>query len=264
MSLAKKKARSIQALARKKDRGESGLFIVEGLRLTHEASDSNFVIEEAYYTREFVDDPRGEVLVQKLRKKTPAVHEVSQKELSQMSDTRTSQGVLAILHQKHESAEHFFARQAQASIVVALDGIADPGNLGSIIRTCAWFGIGGILLGQDCVDPYNPKVVRATMGGLFRLPIVGDADLAGGIAQAKRLGFVVMVADTSGGRELGGISAGGRILLLMGSEARGVSDSLRCLADLRVSIPRYGNAESLNVGVACGIVLAQLRRDMKN
>jgi TrmH family RNA methyltransferase len=264
MTMTKQKVKGIRALARKRERQESGLFVVEGLRLTCEAADSDFVFEGAYVTREFMEDPRARDVIGKIQEKTAVVDVVSSREMNQVSDTLSSQGILAVLRQKHISLEMFFARQDQHSIVIALDAVSDPGNLGSIVRTCAWFASGGIILGRDSVDLYNPKVVRATMGGLFHLPVAEGAELGDAIRRAKSLGFTVAAAETAGGEGLNRFRPGGPALVLLGNEARGVSDALRQLADLGVSIPRYGKAESLNVGVACGILLAHLRGTLRN
>jgi TrmH family RNA methyltransferase len=145
-------------------------------------------------------------------------------------------------------------------VVAAFDAVSDPGNLGAMVRTCDWFGVNGILVGRDSVDLYNPKVVRSTMGGIFHLPIAVGMDLPGLIPRAKKQGYTVYVTDARGDVQFDRVSFAGRSLLVFGNEAWGVSDQVGALADVRLAIRRYGAAESLNVSVACGVILAMLRR----
>ena len=148
------------------------------------------------------------------------------------------------------------------SVVVALDIIGDPGNLGSIIRSADWFGVQAVLLGRQSVDLYNPKVVRSTMGSIFHLPIVQDLDLLAALSHARELGYTIYGADTEGETHFDKVRFAQRSVIVLGNEAWGLSDAVRKLTDVRVAIRRYGSAESLNVGVACGILLSGLHRKM--
>jgi TrmH family RNA methyltransferase len=143
---------------------------------------------------------------------------------------------------------------------VAVDAMSDPGNLGSIIRTCDWFGMDGILIGKDSVELYNPKVVRSTMGGLFHLPVAQDVDLPVALTRAKELGYTVYATKTEGRAHFDRIAYASKSVVVFGNEAWGISDAVRASADASVSIRRYGSAESLNAGVACGIVLSAMRK----
>jgi TrmH family RNA methyltransferase len=185
---------------------------------------------------------------------------VTHRELSQFADTVNALGVLALVRKRNESAGELIRRLAPPALIVALDGIADPGNLGSIVRTCDWFGAGGILLGRASVDLYNPKVVRSTMGGIFHVPVVTGLDLPLCAVQAKEQGYTVYVTDPSADLFDADVRFPERSLIVFGNEARGVSEDLSRIADERVAIRRYGAAESLNVGVACGILLSAHRR----
>ena len=144
-------------------------------------------------------------------------------------------------------------------LLLALDAVSDPGNVGTIIRTADWFGAGGVLLGRGCVEPFNEKVVRATAGSLFHIPIVDEVELLEVLAQAKATGFRVVVAAAGGSVSLSDWRPAKRNVLVVGSEAHGVSADIRDSADVTVAIPRYGRAESLNAGVAAAILLAHTR-----
>jgi RNA methyltransferase, TrmH family len=259
MSLPKNRIREIRSLALKKVRDELGLFTAEGLRLVREAAGSTFEIPEAFSTPEFESSPEGRDLIAGLRSRGAACTRVSAREFTQMADTVNAQGVLALVRKRVESAENLIRRTPLPAILIALDGIADPGNLGSIIRTCDWFGAGGVFLGRTSVDLYNPKVVRATMGGIFHVPVVTEVDLPGAAALAKSHGYRVYAADPRAGTFVADVAFTDRTLIALGNEAHGVSEGLALAADSRVAIRRYGRAESLNVGVACGVILSSHR-----
>ena len=260
MSLTKNRIREIRSLSQKKVRDELNLFVVEGLRLVRDAAESSFDIPEAFSTAAFEASPAGGDLMGLLRARGASCQQVTHRELSQFADTVNAQGVLAVVRKRDESAGELIRRIAPPALVVALDGIADPGNLGSIVRTCDWFGAGGILPGRTSVDLYNPKVVRSTMGGIFHVPVVTGLDLPECVVQAKEQGYAVYVTDPSADLFDGDVHFSERSLVVFGNEARGVSGDLSRLADERVAIRRYGVGESLNVGVACGILLSAHRR----
>jgi TrmH family RNA methyltransferase len=180
--------------------------------------------------------------------------------MNAVTDTVTAQGILAIVRRRSSSAELLLRAEKVESVLVALDGVSDPGNLGSIIRTCDWFGVQGILLGNNCVELFNPKVLRGTMGSVFHLPVAERVDLLPAISRARTLGYTVYVTDPAGVTHFDRVRYSGKAVIVFGNEAWGVSDQLKNLGDVRVAIRRYGAAESLNVAVACGIMLSGLHR----
>jgi len=262
MALTRSRAKAIRSLANKKYRDELGAFVVEGLRLMKDAVDSDFEILEAFHTAEFTKDAAAKAVLEKLQAKCRRVDQVSEREMEHLADSVNAQGVLAVLRQKRALAASLLDRRDPPPVLVALDGVADPGNLGSIVRTCDWFGVDGVLLGEHCVDLYNPKVVRATMGGLFHLPISEEVDLLPAITQAKNKGYTVYITDPAGETHFDRVRFTRPSLIAFGNEAWGISDQIRKFADVRVAIRRYGMAESLNVAVACGVVLSGLHRLM--
>ena len=260
MPLSRNRIREIRSLSQKKVRDELDLFVVEGLRLVRDAAESAFDIPEAFSTASFEASPGGGHLMALLRARGTACRQVTPRELSRFADTVNAQGVVAVVRRRNESAGELIRRTAPPALLVGLDGIADPGNLGSIVRSCDWFGAGGILLGRASVDLYNPKVVRATMGGIFHVPVVTGLDLPVAALQAKEQGYTIYVADPRADLFDGDVRFPERSLIVFGNEAHGVSEDLSRVADERVAIRRYGAAESLNVGVACGILLSAHRR----
>ena len=149
-------------------------------------------------------------------------------------------------------------------LLVALDHVGDPGNVGTIIRTADWFAAGGILLGAGCVDPFNEKVVRSTAGSIFHVPLVADIDLPTALAEAKAAGFAIVTAQMDGATPLADWRPARRTIVILGSEAHGVSADLKLRADVSVAVPRYGRAESLNVAIAAGILLAHASMTKRN
>ncbi len=260
MNLTRARLRQLRSLSSKKGRAATGTFLVEGLRIVQEAARAGAMIEEVLHTAEFTEDASGRALIELLRGKTPRISSIAAREMGSITDTVTAQGIVAVIRPKPCAAEDLLRATEAPSVLVALDSVSDPGNLGSMIRTSDWFGVHGVLMGRNCVELHNPKVVRSTMGSLFHLAIVEDVDLLSTITKARQAGYTVYATDAAGETHFDRVRYANRSIIILGNEAWGVSDQLRRLADVRVAIRRYGAAESLNVGVACGIVLSSLHR----
>jgi len=258
MELSRARIKSIRELTRKKNREERNHFLVEGLRLVQEAAESDFEIVEILHTAEFMKEHHS--LLTHLRSRTDQIVQVSPRELDAIADTVSAQGIVGIVARRTTSWETVFPTDGTQSVVVAFDSIADPGNMGAMIRTCDYFGAGGVLIGKSAVELHNPKVVRATMGSLFHLRIAEDVDLPVALTYAKSLGYTVYVTDVHGETHFDKITFDAKSLIVFGNEAWGVSDQLRDLADVRVMIRRYGSAESLNVSVSCGVILSAVHK----
>ncbi|CAN5277047.1 hypothetical protein BH10PAT2_BH10PAT2_2540 [soil metagenome] len=151
---------------------------------------------------------------------------------------------------------------AESNMVAVLEDIRDPGNLGTMIRTADWFGIKSILVSSSGVDIYNGKVLRATMGSLFHLNILTSSDLVSDLTELKKRGFQVIVTRPEGKTELHSIKAI-KSCVVFGNESLGTSNEVDLLADEVFTIPKYGDAESLNVGVSFGITCFQLLQGAK-
>ena len=175
------------------------------------------------------------------------------KDISDIKSTETFPGVMAIV----EMPEMSFKDIENSENVVLLDGVKDPGNLGTIIRTADWFGVSSIILGKDSVDPYNEKTVRSTMGSIFRTNIFRSENSAKTIEKLKSVGFKVN-ALTMNGKNISELKTKGKNLYIFGSESHGIDKKIESLADSSYTIPGNGRAESLNLGVSVGIVLSKI------
>jgi len=186
-------------------------------------------------------------------------YECPEKDFLKMTDTVTSQGIVAVVRQKEYSAEDFWKLFRSRSLLVAMDDVADPGNVGTILRTCDWFGVEGVLMSNDSVELFNPKVLRSTMGAVFHLPIFQDAQLPSMLEYARSIGFSVIATVVDNGIPLDRFTFPVKSILVLGNEARGISLPVQHLAEQCITIPKFGKAESLNVGIACGILLHNAR-----
>jgi len=256
MNATRRQLAILRSLRTRKGRGESGLFLVEGVRLCSELIPAKARVEIVLVAEG--RDPSG-ALGKQAAQLASAGAEVLQaplRDFERISDTVNSQGILAAAQWDDLAPEAL--RFTEQATVLALDGVSDPGNVGTVIRTAAWFGVSAVLLGEGCADLLNPKTVRATMGGIFQLPICRDVELKDESGRLKRLGFRVSAATMDGSPDWSGWAKNPRSALILGSEARGVSEELRRLADRRITIPRRGAGESLNVAVSAGILLSAL------
>lgn len=237
--LSKSQIKWVRSLQQKKNRDAEGMFVAEGKKC----------VEELRSAFELV------LLV------TP--DNATEVEIAQMSNLRTPQGVIGVFRRSSEEARGEEARGKE--LVVALDGVQDPGNLGTIIRTCDWFDVHDIYCSKDTADCYNPKVVQATMGALARVR-VHYLDLEPWLqeVQAAELPLYGTLLEGRNMYEAGVIADKGRGVIIMGNEGNGISPMIRELITHPIRIPSYPadaeTSESLNVGIATAIVLAEFRR----
>lgn len=242
-------------------REQEGKFLIEGWRTIEEASAAVTAFEALMCTKDA--ELRGEnaEIFSTAKKKSKELFEISAREFASISDTVHAQGIAAVVRifafdfQEHISR---IARQDSA-FVVALDQIAEPGNMGAIIRTADWFGADAIVLSENCVELYNPKVVRATVGSIFHLPIIETNKFAGTIESLKNSGFTLYGAELNGSKEIQSIRWAKKSAVVIGNEARGIRPEISSLLDEHAAIPRFGKAESLNAGIAAGIIFAHRR-----
>ncbi|MGB8657167.1 MAG: RNA methyltransferase [Candidatus Zixiibacteriota bacterium] len=256
--LSKAILKELSRIKTKKGRDLQGRFLIEGLRLCEEAADSSWPIESVLFTASFEQKPRGKDLLRKLQELNAKMVQVKTQDIEKLSDTVTAQGIVCVLKRKSHPVEDLWTGDLR--LVVALDGIRDPGNVGTLIRAADAFGADAIVLSYDTVELYSPKLVRSTMGSIFHLPIYDDLNLEKTISELKKREFRILGTDAKKGRDLGATDTSGRICLLIGNEAEGLSKSLHDLSDEIVHIPLCGRAESLNVAVAGGILLYEIAR----
>ncbi|MBN1347960.1 RNA methyltransferase [candidate division KSB1 bacterium] len=254
--LSKNQIKALSALKHKKFRKLHGKFLVEGIKQCEELLKSDYGIDALYICPQVLPEIKKRELLRLIQHKSIDVIEITSRELKQLSDTVQSQGVIALAGVKNWRLENLaFSEHALA---VCLDGLADPGNLGTIIRTADWFGVNAILLGNNCVELYNPKVVRSTMGSCFHLPIVYDVDLKASLKFFDNHGFLLYATDKTGGKNINEMTFSNRSLILLGNESEGLSADLLHLSENIITIPGANRTDSLNVAVAAGIILHRL------
>lgn len=231
----------VKSLAQKKFRTEYNCFVVEGEKLVHELIDSDFEIEVIYALKDWIEENQPE-----------KAEEVSAKELASISLLKTPNQVLAVVKQKKEPLPNTIN-----SFSIVLDKIQDPGNLGTIIRTADWFGIKTIICSDDSVDVYNPKVIQATMGSLFRVNVV-YTNLTDFFKEYNSLSVYGAMLDGENVYQKTLNKKGS--VLLMGNESKGISESLLPFITDKILIPKIGHAESLNVASATAILCAEFTK----
>ena len=242
-------------LKRRKARERQHLFAAEGVRAVEELVRSALDVRGVLVAPQLADAPRGAALLQALRDRAVDISEVPPLEFASAAETDSPQGVLAIaVIPAHDFAS--LALPATARIVV-LDAVQDPGNVGTILRTAAALGAAAVVAMPGTVDLWNAKVVRSAMGAGFHLPVFSAAWDALDAFRARE-SFQLWGAD-AGGSPVGSLPAPARVALLVGNEGAGLSDDARRRADAFVALPIEPTVESLNVAVATGILLYQLR-----
>ena len=228
-----------------KARRESGLFVVEGLRLVREVPPEDVV--RAFAAEGFAASEEGAALCERL-----GAEPVSDAVMEKMSDTKTPQGILAVVRQKKRTLQEI--PEAEGPILV-LEHVQDPGNVGTLFRTAEAAGAAGILMDEETADPLQPKVVRGTMGAIFRLPFAVTDDLHAALAALKAQGYTLYAAHLEGSEEYDRVQYPARAAFLLGNEGNGLSDGTAALADVRIRIPMLGRTESLNVSTAGAVLL---------
>jgi RNA methyltransferase, TrmH family len=246
----------LRSLQQKKIRDTEHKFLLEGWRPLRDALESAFSIEMIAVLPGTGHTPEHQSILAIAQNHNIPIKDLREVQLKQISDEVHSQGVVALIQQQRATLDSTVRRNGR--FIVACDNISDPGNLGTILRTCDWFGVDAVLLGEGCVSLYNEKVVRATAGSLFHLTVIEQLNLKTTLSDLQSEKFKLL-ATALDGNPLGSSLGTEKSILLLGSEAHGVNPSLLQQADEVVSIPRFGNAESLNVGIACGIFLAHWR-----
>jgi len=234
--LTKAEIQRVRGLREKKNRVAEGLFVVEGAKVVSELLEAHYPFTEIYGT----PDWKGHL-----------THPVSDEEMGRLSHFPTPSEVLALGRLKQEPLD---PEEINRGLTLALDGVQDPGNVGTLLRIADWFGLDRVVLSPDCADLYSQKVINASMGSFARVPIF-NAELGAALAAAT---VPVLGCDLEGEdvHQLQPLSNG---VLVIGSEGRGLSMAVLDRVTRHITIPRRGRAESLNAAVAAGIICALLR-----
>lgn len=249
----------IKKLAQSSFRRKEGKLVVEGMRLVEEALASTWQMENFFYTTDSVQGERGAQLLEGVIKKGVPYFEVTEAVMAEMADTETPQGVLALLEQPDYLLSDILP-PGKPALVVLVDGIQDPGNLGTVIRTADAAGATGVVLLKGTVDLYNPKVIRSTMGSLFHLPVVTGGDINTAVDYLVSAGLELLVGDPSGKLPIFGVDLTRPLVIAVGNEGAGPGTEIYKYTHTKVNIPMPGQAESLNVAVAASIMLYEVIR----
>ena len=244
MSINNAQLRWVKSLAKKSARIESGRFFAEGSQSLRVLSKKQYWLENIYLTENFM--VANQALVSEF--KPNLIEEVTDEQIQRMADANTPQGAMAIcrLPTKEPSVT--------GNPLVMLEQVSDPGNLGTIIRTADASGAGTILVGLGSADAFSPKVVRSSAGSIFNVDLMQNLDMESAIEQVKSFGYQVFAADSSGvDFRQGDFSS--KHAWLLGNEAHGLESELLARSDKTFSLPLAGEAESLNLSVAAGILL---------
>ena len=258
---------TIRDLQRRKARGRRGLALIEGVRLVEEALAAGVAFKGALVAPDLARTARGTALVADLQAHAVGVEEVGARVFAQLADTETPQGIIAVIEPRRWTASDFAPPPGAVALVI--DGVQDPGNVGTLIRTAHALGAAGTVVLRGTADPTSPKALRAAMGATFRHPIV-SLDDSGFIAWARKHGLTLWASAADGvplhraldrGRGTGGQGrVDGPIAVIVGNEGAGIRPQLNAVAAQRVAIPLAQGAESLNVAVAAGILLYEVTR----
>lgn len=244
--MTKAEIQHIRSLQDKRNRDEEGLFVAEGAKLVEEIASSALTIRRIYTTRTDLKGANVEV--------------VDTKTMERLSGLKSASDTLAVVEQPRYRLN---LNTLTKSLVLALDGVQNPGNLGTIIRLADWFGVEDILCSKECADCFNPKVIQATMGAILRVRIHYVDNLPQLLSQANKEGMPIY-GTLLDGDNIYGTTLTPTGIIVMGNEGRGLSQECRKAITHRLLIPAYPanrpTSESLNVAMATGITLSEFRR----
>ncbi len=241
--------KNITALLKKsKERQQQGLYVAEGRKMFLEAC-SLGIVEKAFLAESYA----AECGVPDCAYET-----VSDDVFKKIAETVTPQGVIALVRMPAYDIDKIVDK---AQSLVILEDLQDPGNLGTIIRTAEAAGMDAVILNRTAVDPYNPKVVRSTMGAMFRMPILVTDDITGLVKGLNALGFNTLATHLNAQRTYIDADYSGKCAILIGNEGNGLSDELTSIAKEKIIIPMSGNVESLNASVAAALMMYEVRRN---
>lgn len=253
-STSNPQVKNLQQLAKKaRARNEQGVFLVEGIKMFQEAPKDkiqNVYISKSLYEEKgqaFLGGQQAEVLDDRV--------------FAAVSDTKSPQGILCVLEQYHYKIENILCRRDPHLLL--LENLQDPGNLGTIMRTAEGAGVDGIILSRDCVDMYNPKTIRSTMGSVYRMPFLYADSLDEILMSLKEKGIHTYAAHLEGKHCYDQEDYRRGCAFLIGNEGNGLSEELSRKADVWVRIPMHGKLESLNAAVAASILMYEVDRQRR-
>jgi TrmH family RNA methyltransferase len=243
----------LKSLHSKKNRDQIGQYIIEGFKLVEEALEYHKPFYLMLLSEVTSKSVEGEALMRKCEEANIPVYVGSEKVFAEASEMDTPQGILAVIYKKEPNIEEVIHNQ-RLNIVI-LDEVRDPGNVGTIIRTADACGINAVVLSKGCVDLYNGKTIRATMGSMFHIPVFTEIDIIELIIRLKSLGAIVLGADPHSSISCIDVETDSSTAIIIGNEANGLRDEVKAATTKNITIPMPGKAESLNAGVAAAILM---------
>lgn len=259
-SVANKRVKELVELSAKaKARNAAGVFVVEGRKMFLEAPVPSIV--DVYIEEHFLQKASDE-LRQKLDEVTYEV--VTQEVFAKISDTKTPQGILCVVKQQKFRLEDLLCpADHKTPLLMVLEDIQDPGNLGTILRTAEGAGVNGVIVTKNTVDRYNPKTIRATMGSLYRMPCVEVPELSGVLEQLREAGIRTYAAHLKGTQYYDTFDYTGATAFLIGNEGNGLKQETADAADTYIRIPMEGQVESLNAAIAATVLMYEANRQRR-
>lgn len=277
-SLANQKIKNVvKLMTQTRERRMQHAYVIEGLNLFSEAPFNKirqiFMTKDGYNKAKQVRPEIGSLVIDGPMQNLhgPDCELVSDDVFKKMSDTATPQGILCVMempdfslrelvHGLHNSKDS----STRSGLILVLEGIQDPGNLGTMLRTGEAAGVSFILADKQTVDLYSPKVIRSTMGAIFRTPVIYTDDLAGSIKELKSLGVNVYAAHLEGRRDYWSERYNQKTAFLIGNEGNGLSDEIASIADTLIKIPMKGSVESLNAAIAASLLMFEYARQYRD
>ncbi len=239
------------SLRNKKYRNEENKFLAEGKKIILDGINSCYNCEIIFTIKEFIENNMD--FLNLINSKSIRVEVIKSQDFKKICDTINPQGISAVFQKVPIMKKKLF----ESNLVVYLDDISEPGNLGTIIRNCDWFGLLEVILSPNCAELYNPKTIRASMGSIFHLNIFEDIVLKTYLNVLKEKKFIILCSDIQGSNIFNYNSASKQIVIFS-NESKGPSKEMLDLSDEIITIPKIGKAESLNVASASSIILAKL------
>ena len=250
--------KNIRKLKEKKYRDANNEYLIEGIKLIKEAVEEKAKIKLIVVCEESIED--GDIDQKLLYEiaKYDCIY-VNKKVFSILTDVQNPQGILAVIEKKNNEENINY----KEDIIVVLDGIQDPGNLGTILRTIDSVGLSQVIVSKETADSYNPKVVRSTMGAIFRVNVIESEDLLQTLKNLKKHKYKIMATSLETNNRIYDVEYNKKVIVI-GNEANGVSKNVLEYADEKIKIPMLGKTESLNASVATSIILYEyVRRKIK-
>jgi len=252
--ISQKELRFYSSLLSKKHRRSEKKFLVEGKKSVLEGLNSSYGCEIIFVTHKFVEE--NEKVISDIDSVGEKMVTLKQKEFQKISDTESPQGIAAAFIKPYFS---FSTKKFEGDkIIVMLDNISDPGNLGTIIRNCDWFGVNNIFLSENIVDYTNPKVIRSSMGSVFHVNLF-ECITYEKLDELRLIGFEILCANIEG-ENIFSYQSKKKKILILSSESHGPSEEFVKISDKKITIPKIGSAESLNVASASAVLLSQLTK----